>query len=79
MIPYFFSSPWELICVDFQPMGMTNKHIGYVYLVDENCKIRWAAVSFAHTETKEVDEVQALATCARILLQRLREGTNNTG
>jgi ATPase complex subunit ATP10 len=67
-------------------MGMSNKHPGYVYLVDQNCKIRWAAVSFAQTESSEkndqkqtgepnpVDEVQALASCIDVLLQRLREG-----
>lgn len=66
-------------------MGMSNKHPGYIYLVDENCKIRWAAVSFAQTETPEkaaqaqtdepkpVDEVQALASCIHVLLQRYRD------
>lgn len=24
-------------------LGMTNQYIGYVYIVDENCKIRWTA------------------------------------
>ncbi|CEI97699.1 hypothetical protein RMCBS344292_11826 [Rhizopus microsporus] len=24
-------------------LDMTNKHIGYVYLIDENCKVRWTA------------------------------------
>lgn len=71
-------------------MGMTNKHPGYIYLVDENCKIRWAAVSSAQTASSSadtqaaqdktpsdapqpVDEVQALASCIHVLLQRLRE------
>lgn len=70
-----------------EPMGMSNKHPGYIYLVDENCKIRWAAVSFAQTQSKEsqtslqtveepqpVDEVQALASCIHVLLQRYRDG-----
>jgi hypothetical protein len=28
-------------------MGMENKHIGYVYLVDWNARIRWAACGYA--------------------------------
>jgi ATPase complex subunit ATP10 len=73
-------------------MGMTNKHPGYIYLVDENCKIRWAAVSFAQTgpelekeiqeategSAKPVDEVQALASCINVLLQRKREADGKT-
>lgn len=68
-------------------MGMSNKHPGYIYLVDENCKIRWAAVSFAQTQSQEsetpaqtepetsqpVDEVQALGACIQVLLQRYRD------
>lgn len=67
-------------------MGMSNKHPGYIYLVDENAKIRWAAVSSAQRvtedaasaltsgDTRSVDEVQALASCINVLLQRLRDG-----
>lgn len=68
-------------------MGMSNKHPGYIYLVDENCKIRWAAVSFAQTQSQDsegqaqtdgttpqpVDEVQALGACIQVLLQRYRD------
>lgn len=65
-------------------MGMDNKHLGYIYLVDENCKIRWAAVSSAQTATQPTgddakpdstvtDEVEALRTCTGVLLQRLQE------
>jgi len=58
-----------------EPMGMVNKHIGYVYLVDENCKIRWAGGGFAREEEK-----MSLRNCTRVLLQRLseREKGNNT-
>jgi mitochondrial ATPase complex subunit ATP10 len=52
-----------------EPMGMVNKHIGYIYLVDENCKIRWAGCGFA-TE----DEELSLQNCARVLLKRLSKG-----
>lgn len=64
-------------------MGMTNKHPGYIYLVDENCKIRWAAVSSAQTTAANnavengdvpvpVDEVVSLSNCVQVLLERLR-------
>ena len=62
-------------------MGMTNKHIGYVYLVDENGKIRWAAVSSANTGSTDaagnphLDEVEALLNCIRALLARLKGET----
>jgi len=49
-----------------EPLGMLNKHIGYVYLVDENCKVRWAGCGFAMDE-----ESVALRNCTRVLLQRL--------
>jgi ATPase complex subunit ATP10 len=48
------------------PLGMVNKHVGYVYLVDENAKIRWAGCGFAREE-----ETEALRNCARVLLRRL--------
>ncbi|GJJ15073.1 hypothetical protein Clacol_009348 [Clathrus columnatus] len=49
-----------------EPLGMVNKHIGYVYLVDHNCKIRWAGCGLA-----EDSEASALKNCTRVLLQRL--------
>jgi ATPase complex subunit ATP10 len=36
-----------------EQIGMTNSKVGYVYLVDEECKIRWAGSSIA--ESKELD------------------------
>ncbi|GAA5916322.1 hypothetical protein JCM8208_007393 [Rhodotorula glutinis] len=50
-----------------EPMGMTNKHVGYVFLVDWNKKIRWAGCSWA-TE----DEEEALRRCAHVLVERYR-------
>jgi len=44
---------------------MTNSRIGYVYLVDENLKIRWAACADAKEEEEE-----ALIRCAGVLLNR---------
>ena len=47
------------------PLGMTNSRIGYVYLVDENLKIRWAACADAKKEEEE-----ALIRCTGVLLNR---------
>ena len=49
-------------------LGMTNKHVGYVYLVDENLKVRWAGCADA-----KVEETQALETCTGVLLNRLEK------
>lgn len=49
-------------------MGMTNSKVGYVYLVDENLKIRWAGCADA-TER----EAQSLESCTGVLLKRLEE------
>ncbi|KZS96257.1 hypothetical protein SISNIDRAFT_407428 [Sistotremastrum niveocremeum HHB9708] len=53
---------------DRQPLGMTNKHIGYVYLVDENLKVRWAGCGFARREERD-----SLRTCTGVLLKRLSQ------
>ncbi|KAM0787779.1 hypothetical protein ACM66B_003834 [Microbotryomycetes sp. NB124-2] len=50
-----------------EPMGMTNKHVGYVYLVDWDGKVRWAGCSWA-----TVDEEEALRKCSHVLVQRLK-------
>jgi ATPase complex subunit ATP10 len=44
---------------------MTNSRIGYVYLVDENLKVRWAACADAKEE-----EEDALIRCTGVLLNR---------
>jgi len=48
-----------------EPLGMTNSRIGYVYLVDENLKVRWAACADAKEEEEE-----ALIRCVGVLLNR---------
>jgi mitochondrial ATPase complex subunit ATP10 len=48
------------------PLGMVNNRIGYVYLVDENLKVRWAACADAKEE-----ETRALENCTAVLLSRL--------
>jgi ATPase complex subunit ATP10 len=40
-----------------EQIGMTNSKVGYVYLLDEECKIRWAGSSIA--ESKELDALNA--------------------
>ena len=49
-----------------EALGMTNTHVGYVYLIDENLRIRWAACA---EPTQE--EIQALESCTGVLLNRL--------
>lgn len=48
------------------PLGVANKHIGYVYLVDENLKVRWAGGGDAMEE-----EVLGLERCTKVLLDRI--------
>ena len=50
-----------------ESIGMANKHIGYLYLVDDACRIRWAGVAFP-TENERKD----LGICITILLERLK-------
>ena len=50
-------------------MGIENKIVGYLYLVDANCKIRWAA-SGAATE----GEIQSLRSAVAVLLERQKKG-----
>lgn len=53
-----------------EDLGMVNKHVGYVYLVDEMCRVRWAACADA-----KLEEARALENCTRILLDRLENKT----
>lgn len=50
-----------------EPLGMPNKHVGYVFLVDWIKKIRWAGCSWA-----TVDEEEALRKCSHVLVERLK-------
>jgi ATPase complex subunit ATP10 len=49
-------------------LGMTNSKVGYVYLIDENLKVRWGGCADAMAE-----ETQALETCTGVLLKRLEQ------
>ncbi|GAA99277.1 uncharacterized protein L969DRAFT_386747 [Mixia osmundae IAM 14324] len=58
-----------------EPLGMMNKHLGYVYLIDDQCRIRWAAVDLASPtgrDGKGAGEVANLLSCIRALLARTR-------
>ncbi|KAL9933528.1 hypothetical protein V8E36_007704 [Tilletia maclaganii] len=46
-------------------LGLHNKHVGYVFLVDQRCRIRWAGCAFA-----EEAEREALRACTGVLLSR---------
>ncbi|KAH9899223.1 ATP10 protein-domain-containing protein [Cubamyces lactineus] len=48
-----------------EPLGIANRHVGYVYLVDPNMKIRWAACA-----DPKAEEIAALRTCTSVLLDR---------
>lgn len=49
-------------------IGLDNDRVGYVYLVDENVRIRWAGCADAM-----VEEARALEVCTGKLLERLEK------
>ncbi|EIW78480.1 hypothetical protein CONPUDRAFT_128126 [Coniophora puteana RWD-64-598 SS2] len=51
-----------------EPLGMVNRHVGYVYLLDENLRVRWAGCADAKAE-----ETAALEKCVGVLLARLEQ------
>ncbi|KDE07517.1 hypothetical protein MVLG_02189 [Microbotryum lychnidis-dioicae p1A1 Lamole] len=51
-----------------EPLGMTNKHVGYVYLVDSNGKVRWAGCDWA-----TLNEEEALRKCCHVLVERYKK------
>ncbi|SCV71122.1 BQ2448_2710 [Microbotryum intermedium] len=51
-----------------EPLGMTNKHVGYVYLVDWTGKVRWAGCDWA-----TLNEEEALRKCCHVLVERCRK------
>jgi len=82
LVSMFFSSlrkqipqglqPWYLVSsqnMEYvrESLGMVNKHIGYVYLLDEQLKVRWAGCGDAKPE-----ETDALRTSAGVLLKRIK-------
>lgn len=51
---------------------MVNKYIGYVYLLDEHLKVRWAACGDA-----KLEEADALRTSVGVLLNRLEKAAKS--
>ncbi|WVO22924.1 uncharacterized protein IAS62_004267 [Cryptococcus decagattii] len=58
-------SPIDII----EPLGLGNSLLGYVFLVDHNAKVRWAACGLA-TE----DEVKSFRRAAAVLVGRMKGG-----
>ena len=52
-----------------EEIGILNSRVGYVYLVDQDCKIRWAGCAEANEGEKE-----ALIKGAESLIRRLETG-----
>ncbi|OCF76053.1 hypothetical protein I204_03350 [Kwoniella mangroviensis CBS 8886] len=52
------------------PLGIDNKLLGYVYLIDQNLKVRWAGCGTASPE-----EAQALRRATAVLLGRIKGGS----
>lgn len=48
-------------------LGLQNQYLGYVFLVDEHCRVRWAGCAFADQE-----ERNALWSSVGVLLERVR-------
>jgi len=87
LVSIFLSSLRQTIPTELQPtylvssqnmeyvrdhLGMVNKHIGYVYLLDEHLKVRWAACGDA-----KLEEADALRTSVGVLLNRLEKTTKS--
>ncbi|BEI93796.1 uncharacterized protein CcaverHIS019_0602550 [Cutaneotrichosporon cavernicola] len=60
----FASGEWSKIDIT-GPLGIDNKILGYVYLVDENAKIRWAGCAMAQPK-----EAEDLRRAAAVLMRR---------
>jgi len=87
LVSIFLSSLRQAVPVKLQPtylvssqnmeyvrdsLGMVNKHIGYVYLLDEHLKVRWAACGDA-----KLEETDALRTSVGVLLNRLEKAAKS--
>ncbi|KAF8903324.1 hypothetical protein CPB84DRAFT_1774569 [Gymnopilus junonius] len=49
-------------------MVTTNSQVGYVYLIDENLRVRWGGSADA-----TLQEAQSLESCTGVLLTRLED------
>ncbi|PWN37978.1 uncharacterized protein FA14DRAFT_166907 [Meira miltonrushii] len=64
---YLFTT--QDLTVEKEAIALHNKHVGYVYLVGSDGKIRWAGGGYA-----EHREQQGLVACTGVLLSRMAEG-----
>ncbi|KZT03768.1 uncharacterized protein LAESUDRAFT_658941 [Laetiporus sulphureus 93-53] len=69
---------WETYIISSQRMdylrediGMTNRHVAYVYLLDEQCRVRWAGCADPMAQ-----EIEALRVCTGVLLKRYSAASN---
>jgi len=53
-----------------EPLAMNNKHIGFVYLLDQQQRVRWAGGGLAREE-----ESESLLKCVKVLLGRVKESS----
>lgn len=60
----FASGEWSKIDIT-GPLGMENKILGYVFLVDENAKVRWAGCAMAQPK-----ETEDLRRATAVLMRR---------
>ena len=49
-----------------EPLGIENQIIGFIFLIDANCKVRWAGNGEATDK-----EVQSLRESTAVLLKRM--------
>ncbi|KAK7034518.1 Mitochondrial ATPase complex subunit atp10 [Paramarasmius palmivorus] len=65
--PYYLLSDQNLE-YEREPLGIDNDRVGYVYLIDEELRVRWAGCADATLE-----EAKALEVCTGVLLKRLED------
>lgn len=68
--PNYFMVNYELPEVIRETLGLINKNVGYLFLVDENCRIRWAGSGDARPEEKD----SLIRGLRRLIDQSLQRG-----
>jgi ATPase complex subunit ATP10 len=63
---YLLSS--QDLTMEKEALALHNKHVGYMYLVGPDLKIRWAACAFSNGK-----EAESLVACIAVLLERMKE------
>jgi len=57
----------------YEPLGMENKILGFVFLIDSDCKVRWAGCGPASEK-----EVQSLRESTAVLMKRMEVVSGKT-